>query len=201
MLTVAQAAAPQTLDPAKTVQNDAWFQQLAYEPLIVRHPDGSLQAGLATSWRYIGAGNTTFELRLRQGVKFSDGSTLSAQTVVNHFHYVVRSGGQFAPVFAGDTFTATGPLTVTIRIPKPNPDLPTLLTQDDVVGGVISDAGLKATAKLGTQTFGAGPCKIAPAQTVAGDHYTYVPNPTTTTNQRCTGRRSSCGSSPTRSRC
>jgi len=40
--------APQTLDPGKTAQNYEWLEQLAYEPLIVRHSDGSLAPGLAT---------------------------------------------------------------------------------------------------------------------------------------------------------
>jgi peptide/nickel transport system substrate-binding protein len=177
VLTVAHSVSPQTLDPAKTVQNDAWFQAPAYQPLIVRRSDGSLQPGLATSWQYVSSDNTALELRLRPGVKFSDGSTLTAQTVVDHFEYVLKSGGQFAPLFAGDQFTATGPLTVLIKTPKPNPDLPTLLTQDDVVGGVISPTGLKNPAKLGTQTFGAGPYTLDPGQTVPGDHYTYLQNP------------------------
>lgn len=177
VLTIAHGVSPQTLDPAKTVQNNAWFQAPAYAPLIVRRSDGSLQPGLAASWRYVRNDNTALELRLRPGVKFSDGSALTAQTVVDHFEYVLRSGGQFAPLFAGHQFTATGPLTVSITTPKPNPDLPTLLTQDNVVGGVISPAALKNTAKLGTQTFGAGPYMLDPAETVAGDHYTYVQNP------------------------
>jgi peptide/nickel transport system substrate-binding protein len=176
-LTVAYSSVPQTLDPAKTVQNNSLYQALAYQPLIVRRSDGSLQPGLATSWRYVGDNNSRLELQLRPGVKFSDGSALTAQVVVDHFKYVLRAGGQFVPLFAGDTFTATGPLTVVIRTPKPNPDLPALLTQDNVVGGVISAVGLKNTAKLGTQTSGAGPYMLDPAATVAGDHYTFVPNP------------------------
>ncbi|HYU84802.1 MAG TPA: ABC transporter substrate-binding protein, partial [Kribbellaceae bacterium] len=175
-LTVAYSSVPQTLDPAKTIQNNSLYQALAYQPLIVRRSDGSLQPGLATSWRYVGD-NTQLELQLRSGVKFSDGSSLTAQVVADHFGYVLKSGGQFVPLFAGDTFTATGPLTVVIKTPKPNPDLPTLLTQDDVVGGVISPLGLKNTAKLGTQTSGAGPYMLDPAATVAGDHYTFVQNP------------------------
>lgn len=177
VLTVAHSVSPQTLDPAKTVQNNAWFQAPAYQPLIVRRSDGSLQPGLALSWRYVGDDNTALELTLRPDVTFSDGTALTAQAVVDHFTYVLASGGQFAPLFAGDTFTATGPLTVLIETPAPNPDLPGLLTQDNVVGGVISPAGLKATEQLGTQTFGAGPYQLDPAQTVAGDHYTYVQNP------------------------
>jgi peptide/nickel transport system substrate-binding protein len=176
-LIVAYSSVPQTLDPAKTVQNNSLYQALAYQPLIVRHSSGTLQPGLATSWRYVTGDNTQLQLQLRPGVRFADGSALTAQDAVDHFHYVLKAGGQFAPLFAGDTFTATGPLTVLIKTPKPNPDLPTLLTQDDVVGGVISPVGLKNTAKLGTQTFGAGPYKLDASQTVAGDHYTFVPNP------------------------
>ncbi|WP_186382650.1 ABC transporter substrate-binding protein [Amycolatopsis rhizosphaerae] len=176
-LTIAYASVPQTLDPAKAVQNNSLYQALAYEPLIVRRSDGGLAPGLATSWKYDGNDNTRLELRLRDGVTFSDGSPLTAQGVVDHFGYVVKQGGQFAPMFADATFSASGPLTVVITTAKPNPDLPTLLTQDDVVGGVISPAGLRDTAKLGTQTFGAGPYQLDPAQTVAGDHYTFVQNP------------------------
>src|SRR4051812_20116123 len=51
-LTVLTVVAPQTLDPAKTNQNNAWVEQLAYEPLIVRRSDGTLTPGLATSWSY-----------------------------------------------------------------------------------------------------------------------------------------------------
>lgn len=169
--------APQTLDPGKTAQNYEWLEQLAYEPLIVRRSDGRLTPGLATSWSYTGTGNTTFVLHLRSGVKFSDGSSLTAQGVAGDLRYVMRSGGQMAPFFTGDTITATDPLTVTIRTPQPDPDLPLLLTQDYVVGDVISPGALRSPASLGTRTFGAGPYTLDPAQTVTGDHYTYVPNP------------------------
>jgi peptide/nickel transport system substrate-binding protein len=169
--------APPTLDPGKAAQNYAWLEQLAYEPLIVRRSDGSLAPGLATSWSYSGTGNTALVLHLRPGVKFSDGSTLTAQGVASDLRYVMRSGGQMSPFFTGCTFTATGPLTVTIRTPQPDPDLPLLLTQDYVAGDVISPDGLRSPAGLGTRTLGAGPYMLDPSQTVTGDHYTYLPNP------------------------
>jgi peptide/nickel transport system substrate-binding protein len=169
--------APPTLDPGKAAQNYAWLEQLAYEPLIVRQSNGSLTPGLATSWSYTGTANTVFALHLRPGVKFSDGSTLTAQGVADHLSYVMRSGGQLAPFFAGCTFTATGPLTVTIRTPQPDPDLPQLLTQDYIAGDVISPDGLHSPSLLGTRTAGAGPYMLDQSQTITGDHYTYVPNP------------------------
>jgi peptide/nickel transport system substrate-binding protein len=169
--------APETLDPAKAPQNYAWFEELAYEPLIVQRSDGTLAPGLATSWSYTGAGNTTFVLHLRPGVKFSDGSSLTAQDVTADLRYVVKSAGQMSPFFAGDTFTATDPLTVTIKAANPNPDFPQILTQDNVVGDVISAKGLQSPSLLGTRTFGAGPYMLDAPATVAGDQYTYIPNP------------------------
>ena len=168
---------PQTLDPAKAPQNYAWFEELAYEPLIVQRADGSLAPGLATSWSYTGTGNETFVLHLRQGVKFSDGSPLTAQDVADDLSYVVKSAGQMSPFFAGDTFTATGPLTVTIKATSPNPDFPQILTQDDVVGDIISATGLRSPSLLGTRTFGAGPYMLDASATVTGNQYTYIPNP------------------------
>jgi peptide/nickel transport system substrate-binding protein len=169
--------APETLDPARAPQNYAWFEELAYEPLIVQRSDGSLAPGLATSWSYTGTGNTTFVLHLRQGVKFSDGSSLTAQDVADDLGYVVKSAGQMSPFLAGDTFTATGPLTVTIKAASPNPDFPQILTQDDVVGDIISAKGLQSPSLLGTRTFGAGPYMLDASATVTGAQYTYVPNP------------------------
>src|SRR5262249_14815442 len=109
-LTMAAPSTPQTPDPAQTGQNKSYLEGAAGEPPIVRRSDGTLQPGLATSWRYTSTDNTTMELRLRPGVKFADGSPLTAQAVVDHFAYVLKSGGQFVPLFAGDKFTATGPL-------------------------------------------------------------------------------------------
>ena len=177
VLTVVTVASPQSLDPGKAQQNDAWFDQLAYEPLIVRKSDGTMAPGLATSWSYQGTDNKTFVLHLRSGVKFSDGSTLTAKTVVDHFGYVEKAHGQLAPFLTGDTFTATGPLTVRITAAAPNPNFPLLFTQDYIVGGIISAKGLASTAQLGTHTFGAGPYMLDASATVTGDHYTYVPNP------------------------
>jgi ABC-type transport system substrate-binding protein len=176
-LTVAGELGPTTLNPETTNQALCDFEELAYEPLIVRMENGSLAPGLATSWHYAGTGNTTFVLNLRGGVKFSDGTTMTAQDVVNDFEYVVEAGGQMAPFFAGDSFAVTGPMQVTITAKTPNPEFPFLLTQDYNAGDIISPDGLKDTAALGTKTFGAGPYELDAAQTVSGSTYTYTPNP------------------------
>jgi peptide/nickel transport system substrate-binding protein len=176
-LTIAGELGPTTLNPETTNQALCDFEELAYEPLIVRLENGGLAPGLATSWHYTGSGNTTFVLNLRSGVKFSDGTTLTAQDVVNDFQYVVKAGGQMAPYFAGDSFAVTGPMQVTITAKAPNPAFPFLLTQDYNAGDIISPDGLKDTTALGTKTFGAGPYELDAAETVSGSTYTYTPNP------------------------
>jgi peptide/nickel transport system substrate-binding protein len=176
-LTIAGELGPTTLNPETTDQALCYFEELAYEPLIVRLENGSLASGLATSWHYVGSGNTTFVLNLRGGVKFSDGTTLTAQDVVNDFQYLLKAGGQMAPFFTGDSFAVTGPMQVTITAKTPNPEFPFLLTQDYNAGDIISPDGLKDTGALGTKTFGAGPYELDAAETVSGSTYTYTPNP------------------------
>lgn len=178
LLTIGFTTAPPTLDPALSAGNaSVFYNALAYEPLIVLGNDGKYQPGLAKSWKYVGAGNTTFVLELRDGVKFSDGSSLTAQGVVDYFNYLETKGGQNRALFAGATFSATGPLEVTIKFAQPNPDVVYNLTQDIMAGEVISDQALKNPASLGSETFGAGPYELSKDGTVVGSQYTYVPNP------------------------
>src|SRR4051794_9065136 len=51
-----------------------------FEPLIKRDPNGKLVPGLATSWRAVD--DLTWEFKLRQNVKFHDGSPFTADDVV-----------------------------------------------------------------------------------------------------------------------
>jgi peptide/nickel transport system substrate-binding protein len=175
VLTIVQAgAAPLTLNPAENGQS--WAVTLGYEPLIVLQNNGVLAPGLATSWGYTGTGNTTFVLHLRTGAKFADGSALTAQGVMQDLQYKQKAQGPWATLLSGDTFTASGSATVTIRAGQPNPDFPEELTQQYNLGAIISPAGLAHPSELGTQTFGAGPYTLQSSQTVSGSRYTYVPN-------------------------
>jgi peptide/nickel transport system substrate-binding protein len=66
---------------------------------------------------------------------------------------------------------------VRLTLSSPFPLLPDLFTQAIQSGNMISGEALKQPAQLATQTVGAGPYVLEPSATVAGDHYTYVPNP------------------------
>jgi peptide/nickel transport system substrate-binding protein len=177
VLTIAGPSAIRVFDPSLALSTDRYAIQLAYEPLLVHATDGSYQPGLATSWKYVGPGNRKFVLELRPGVKFSDGSALTAAGVVAYFHYVATSAGPQASLFAGDTFAATAPLEVTIQAAKPNPDLEYNLSQDTNGGSVISPDALKNPSSLKLATAGAGEYVLDASATVTGSRYTFVPNP------------------------
>lgn len=177
-LTVASMSPPASLDPAKAnVGSDNWYVNLAYDTLLRLGPTGQLEPDLATSWGYVGTGNKVFDLTLRQGVKFSDGTPLTAAAVAASLDYVRQHGLNTSWTSAISSVTATGPYTVRIQCATPNPQLPGLLDQVSMVGSVVSPAGLADPSRMGTQSFGAGPYVLDAAHTVAGDHYTYTPNP------------------------
>jgi peptide/nickel transport system substrate-binding protein len=79
-LTIATSASPSTLDPASGQNSYSPYYDLAYDPLIIEAPNGSFKPGLALKWKY-GPRNKSFSLKLRPGVRFSDGSRLTAQAV------------------------------------------------------------------------------------------------------------------------
>lgn len=177
-LRIGQFWPPTSLDPGKAGGESQFFLQPAYDPLIYRAADGSYQPRLATAWRYVGTGNTEFEITLRDGVTFVDGSPLTADGLKASIEHFRRSAGQAAAFLAPiATMTPRGRLVLRLKLNQPHPLLPSLFTQDFLAGDVISPAGVAAPAELATRSAGAGPYVLLPGETVAGDHYTYGPNP------------------------
>ncbi|MBE4737390.1 MULTISPECIES: ABC transporter substrate-binding protein [Streptomyces] len=176
-LTIALSSAPNSLDPsAVAVGPFLNYMDPAYATLLTRKPDGNLGAGLADKWGYVGKKNTKFELRLRKGVKFADGTPVTAADVVNSFKYFQKGSGPSVSWFRPLTFSTPDDSTVVVTSPTPNPDMGTLFTSSYMGGAIISPAGLKAPKKLASTTFGAGPYVYDAKQSVSGDHYVYVPN-------------------------
>lgn len=178
VLSIGHTSAPNSLDPAKINAAFNWYVNLAYDPLIYRAPDGTLVGRLAESWRYVGEGNTVFEITLRSGVTFSDASPLTADVLKANISYFQSAGGQAAAYLASvSEVEVVDERTVQLTLSEPNPLLPIIFTQDYLAGDLISGPGLADPDALANATFGAGPYVLDPEQTVAGDHYTYTPNP------------------------
>jgi peptide/nickel transport system substrate-binding protein len=148
----------------------------AYASLLDEAPSGQIVAGLADKWGYVGSNNETFQLTLRSGLKWADGTPITAADVVASLQYFAKGAGPSSPYLKGMTFTAQGPGTLVIKSPTPDPMIPSLLTPEYLAGAIISPAGLKHPASLANSTDGAGPYVYDSGQSVPNDHYVYTPN-------------------------
>ena len=85
------------MDPhGSTTNTTLKIKNQVYEPLIELNIDNELLPALATSWEYIDD-NATLQVKLREGVKFHNGETMTAEDVL--FSLEVASGsGQSMPV-------------------------------------------------------------------------------------------------------
>jgi peptide/nickel transport system substrate-binding protein len=176
-LTIAIAQYPPSLDPASGQNAYSDYFDLAYDPLIVKAPNGSYLPGLATHWQY-GTGNKSFSITLRAGVKFSDGSPLTAQGVAAWIrHEIAFPGGDGAGYFKSlSAIDTPGPLDLTLHFSAPTPGLELVFSQVLEMGEIGSPKAIGGKT-LTAGTDGAGEYMLDAAQTVTGETYTYVPNP------------------------
>ena len=171
---------PVSLNPALgSAGRSATYLALAYDPLIYLAGDGTLVPDLATKWGFVGEGNTVFELTLRDGVTFHDGSPMDATAVVNSIKYFLGSGGGQRS-YAGpiQTVEASGASTVRITYSSPYPFAPTSLTQFYGIGLIIGPKGLADPKKLLSSSDGTGQYTYDAGGSVTNSSYHYVRNPT-----------------------
>jgi peptide/nickel transport system substrate-binding protein len=121
ILRMATRIAPQSLDPADKSQPDSVAKRnltrLMFETLVMLDDHGRLQPALATSWQ-AAPGNQRWQFWLRRGVKFHDGSPLTAEAVAAAVR-VANPDWNVSP--AGDS--------VVIERDTGDPDLPARLAQ------------------------------------------------------------------------
>jgi peptide/nickel transport system substrate-binding protein len=178
-LNIGQLAPPNSMDPAQINQAFEWYINLTYDPLIFKAADGTLEPRLAESFGFVGEGNTSFELKLRDGVRFSDGSPLTADVVRRNIEYFRQAGGQAVPFLASiATVEVVDELTVRLQLNEPDPTIAHVFTQDYLAGNMISGEILDSDpGLLAQESFGAGPYVLDADRTVPNDHYVYTPNP------------------------
>jgi peptide/nickel transport system substrate-binding protein len=162
-------APPSTLDPhwLLNLSNTGALRNI-YETLVARDAQMQLKPGLAASWRTLD--DTTWEFRLRPGVRFHDGSPLTSADVAASFQRVPNVPGNPNPYtiyLAG--VTAVEPvdeLTLRIRTNGPLPILPTNLTQIFIVPRTVAEKG-NAEFNAGTAAIGTGPFQVTSWSTSA----------------------------------
>jgi peptide/nickel transport system substrate-binding protein len=169
---------------ASVTSTDPHFHTLTTNTMMARHffdsliePDAQLvmHPGLAESWRPLD--DTSWEIKLRRGVKFHDGSEFDAKDVVASFKRapnVPNSPASFAIYLsAAKAIQVIDRYTIHILTDKPAPLLPNDLSNIMIIPARLVDA-TTADFNAGTAMIGTGPFKFV--EYVPGDHVTMVRN-------------------------
>lgn len=135
-----------------------------YDGLVTRDPNMAVIPQLAESVKPVG--DTTYEIRLRAGATFHDGSPVTAEDVKYTFERLTKDGkigGTTSPrkSLAGPikSVDAVDGSTVRIVLETPWPQFPAFLTLHEVVSKDFTEA--QGTDGLATKVMGAGPFKLA----------------------------------------
>ena len=120
-LNFARSVAPTQLDPANSIiAGDVYTLDKIFEPLFITNPAGQLTPWLAQSYT-TSADHLTWTFQLRPGVKFSNGSPLTADDVV--FSIEREAANSSGPLsfldFAVKQLSAQGTSTVVAELSQP----------------------------------------------------------------------------------
>jgi peptide/nickel transport system substrate-binding protein len=168
-----------TLNPAISGGGDQSMPiSLTYASLTHINPNGSISPALASSWQYVGTGNTTFELTLRHDARFSDGTSVTASAVKAYFGYFESAKGPALSLLPPiKSIQTIGDWTIVFHLGAPSPDMPYLMSEASSAAFIISPKAIGNPKALGTETDGAGPYVAVPSQSIPGNTYTFTPNP------------------------
>lgn len=160
-LTYALATSPDSLDAGASgfAVSHRVFRNI-YDSLVSQQKDGSFQPWLATSWTKSEDGKT-YTFKLRQDVKFHDGTPFNAKAVKENFDHIY-SGGR------GQSIALLGPFSAaevvdgyTIKIQLSKPFEPFLSGLSSGFLGISSPKGIQEYGdQYGKHPVGTGPFKF-----------------------------------------
>jgi peptide/nickel transport system substrate-binding protein len=121
ILRVAATASVTTWDPSASFSTEALYMANIYESLMWINPDGTFKPALAESWETSEDG-LTWTFHLRDGVKFHDGETLTADAVVKSIQRTIDLDTGAAWIWwMVDKMQAVDEKTVEITLTTPYP--------------------------------------------------------------------------------
>jgi peptide/nickel transport system substrate-binding protein len=154
----AVGADPTTLDPQATDDgNERAVNDNIYETLVFRNgATSALEPGLALSWTL--KNETTWEIKLRPNIKFTNGAAMNADAVVFSVQRIIDpnlKSAQYSYLNSITGATKVDDLTVNLSTNGPDPILPSQLTWLKIV-----DPAYAKTADFANKPVGTGPYKF-----------------------------------------
>ncbi len=149
-----------------------------FDPLVRYRPgDTKPYPGLAETWQ-VSPDLTTFTFRLRQGVRFHDGTPMNAAAVKFSFDRIMspEAASGVAHAFIGPFKSAEVVNDSTVRVQFSQPFAPFLTLAGLILFAPVSPTAVKRLGKgFGLQPVGTGPFKFK--EWVQHSHMTFVRNP------------------------
>ncbi|MDQ0801452.1 peptide/nickel transport system substrate-binding protein [Arthrobacter sp. SLBN-112] len=173
-LTIAAVSDNNSFDPAALeIGNKVHYWMPVYDTLLVFDENAELKPNLATAWTY-NSDNTVLNLKLRSGVKFTDGTPFDGAAVKANLEHLKAGKGQNA--YMADSISSVdvvSPTEVNLNLTAPDPGLVFYL---GVVGGAMASPAAETSPEIATTPVGSGPYKLDKSATTLGSQYTYTRN-------------------------
>jgi len=176
-LTLGLKGEPTSLDPHfHNITSNNQMAIYVFDKLIRQDERQKMQPGLAVSWKPVA--DTVWEFKLREGVKFHDGSPFTAEDVkytIERIPTVPNSPSSFS--FAVSAITEVeivDPLTVRVHTEKPSPLMPRNFAAFNIVSKKAAEGKTTEDFNSGAAAIGTGPYKLA--EWARGDKIVYERN-------------------------
>lgn len=176
-LTIGLASEPTSIDPHfhNLGPNNALSRHL-FDRLINTDERQRLKPGLAVSWKPLE--DTTWEFKLRKGVKFHDGSPFTADDVLFSFKRapeVPNSPSSFATYTKGKSLVKIDDYTIHFKTERPYPLMPNDVSTLPIVSKKIGQNAKTEDYNSGKAAIGTGPFVFV--ENVPGDRIVFKKNP------------------------
>ncbi len=163
LLTIGHSSEPSSMDPlfSRTGNNQAAAENV-FERLVSTDENMQTQPGLALSWQVLAP--DTWEIRLRPGVRFHDGTPFTADDVVFSLDRAPKVPNSPAP-FTGAVRSIAAvqvidPLTLRIRTKEPTPDLMEQIGLVYILSRHAAQGKRSEDFNSGVAAIGTGPYKF-----------------------------------------
>ncbi len=168
-ITVGLASEPSSIDPHyhNLTPNNALAREI-FDRLIMPDDKQVLKPGLAVSWKAVD--DLTWEFKLREGVKWHDGSPFTADDVVFTFERapdVPNSPSSFGTYLKGKAIEKVDDLTVRIKTAAPYPLMPNDISTFSIISKKHGDGAGTEDYNSGKAAIGTGAYKFV--EWVPGD--------------------------------